>query len=121
LNPRHPMGELDFEICPDQRHRQPQTKTNREKQLSPTLAFVGLCRLLSVALSQFLHSLGLSLARRFRFNVFNSKTPARIDQARLPRPDRFDSHTFPLTTNQVPRSKSRTLQSFFGTVQGLCK
>jgi hypothetical protein len=56
LNPRHPMGELDFEISPKQQPRQPQTKISREKQLSPAPAFVSLCRLLSVDLSQFFHS-----------------------------------------------------------------
>ena len=49
-------GELDFEISPDWRHRQPQTEIHREKQISPTLAFVSLCQVLLVVPSQFFHS-----------------------------------------------------------------
>jgi hypothetical protein len=56
FEPPSPLpGEPDFEL-PNRQRRQPQTKTSSEKQLSPTLAFVSLCRLLSVDLSQFFHS-----------------------------------------------------------------
>jgi hypothetical protein len=102
-------GEPDFEICPDRRYRQQQTEISREQQLSPTLAFVSLCRLLSVVLSQFFHNPPST-------RVDNSKPSARIDQARLPRPDCLESHT----SNQVPRPKSLKLQMFFGTVRLLC-
>jgi hypothetical protein len=99
-------GKLDFEILPDRQRRQPQTKTNRETQLSPTLAFVSFCQLLSVVLSQFFHNHPST-------HVDNSEPPSRIDQARLLRPDRLDSHIFSLTSNQVPRVKSLQLRGFF--------
>jgi hypothetical protein len=105
-------GEPDFEICPDRRYRQQQTEISREQQLSPTLAFVSLCRLLSVVLSQFFHN-----PHQRASTIPN---PRRIDQARLPRPDCLESHTFSLTSNQVPRPKSLKLQMFFGTVRLLC-
>ena len=98
LNPRHPMGELDFEILPDRQHRQPQTKIHSRKQLSSALAFVNFCQLLSVNLSQFFHS-------RERAN---GTSPSQIPK-------------FSLTSNQAPLSKSSTLQMFFGTVRLLCK
>src|SRR5262245_24982848 len=72
------MGEPDFEISPDQRHRQQQTKLSREKQLSPTLAFVSLCRLLSLVLSQFLHN-HLSTCRcNSKFGEWNAARPNLI-------------------------------------------
>src|SRR5262249_47185369 len=107
------MGEPDFEICLERRNGQPQTKVSREKQLSPTLAFVSFCRLLSEVLSQFLHNPKST-------RIVNSKPATRIDQASLSRSDRPESETFSLTTNQVPRANSRTFQGFFDTVQRLC-
>jgi len=98
LNPRHPMGELDFEIWPDRQHRQPQTKIHRRKQLSSALAFVNFCQLLSVDLSQFFHS-------RERAN---GTSPSQIPH-------------FSLTSNQASLSKPLTLQMFFGPVRLTCK
>src|SRR5262245_50528589 len=108
------MGEPDFEISRDRQRRQPQTEISREKQLSPTLAFVSFCRLLSVVLSHFLHN--PKSAR-----IVNSKPATRIDQASLSRSDPPESETFSLTSNQVPRCNWLRLQGFFFTVQRLCK
>jgi hypothetical protein len=114
------MGELDFEISPDRQRRQQQTEIHREKQLSPAPAFVSLCRLLSVALSQFLHNFrpavlsGLIIPKRLMVST-------RVDQAQFSERTRVQSLTCFLTSNQVPRDKFLRLQGFFATVQRLCK
>ena len=87
-------GKLDFEISQDRQHRQPQTKISRETQLSPALAFVSLCQLLFVDLSQFFHSL-----EKFIQSSKQLLKPLRIFKLRL-------------ISNQVHRFNLLRLQMF---------
>src|SRR5215510_3810924 len=108
------MGEPDFEIRTERIQNHTKAEISRRKQLSPTPAFVRFCQLLLVALSQFLHS-------PKKTPWVNSEPASRIDQASPTRSDCPESEVFSLTTNQVPRFKSRRWLSFFATVQRLCK